>query len=265
MFTTADLINAHGKYRAQPSAAAALEEAAAAAVAAAVAVEARQYDRVLVDAECTHDGSVKHLARLDRCAVCPARLSLRAGFAWDAFWLEWPNQAPMGSGLLRVVVAHGRSGWDQLERRLLDETGLQPVLSLQRGLLRQGFRMLRPGGSLVYSTCSFSRAQNECIVEWLLEHEPAAQLEPIPNSDSIPCKSGFSPSALSVRFDPVHSGTGGFFMARIRKLGAHESNSDGHTVPAVPLAVSGDSESEGAASDFRPSDSELRRRVKVSS
>jgi hypothetical protein len=72
MFTTADLVDS-GKYRSHPpppAAAAAKEEEA-------LAVAAQQYDRVLVDAECTHDGSVKHLAKLDRC-VC-RRLGVQSG------------------------------------------------------------------------------------------------------------------------------------------------------------------------------------------
>ena len=130
-----------------------------------------------------------------------------------------------------------RSGWDQLERRLLDETGLQSVLSLQHGLLQQGFRMLKVGGSLVYSTCSFSRAQNEQVIEWLLANEPTARLEPIPNVDSLPCKAGFYPSTLSVRFDPVHSGTGGFFMAQIRKYDSERANSTVTTVRQCQVAA----------------------------
>ena len=71
MFTTADLVDS-GKYRSHPP-----PPAAAAAKEEALAVAAQQYDRVLVDAECTHDGSVKHLAKLDRC-VC-RRLSVQSG------------------------------------------------------------------------------------------------------------------------------------------------------------------------------------------
>jgi 16S rRNA (cytosine1407-C5)-methyltransferase len=38
----------------------------------------------------------------------------------------------------------------------------------QRGLLLTASRCLRPGGTLVYSTCAFSPEENEAVVDWLL-------------------------------------------------------------------------------------------------
>lgn len=42
---------------------------------------------------------------------------------------------------------------------------------------RNGFRLLRPGGVLVYSTCSLMQAQNEDVVQHLLDNEPAATMD----------------------------------------------------------------------------------------
>lgn len=58
--------------------------------------------------------------------------------------------------LLRALLpaAHIRTGC---------KTPLPPC-STQAELLRAGFRNLRDGGSLVYCTCSFARAQNEDVV-----------------------------------------------------------------------------------------------------
>ena len=49
----------------------------------------------------------------------------------------------------------------------------------QKALLKSAFRTLKPGGTLVYSTCSFSLEENERIVDGLLRREPAAELLPI--------------------------------------------------------------------------------------
>ena len=38
----------------------------------------------------------------------------------------------------------------------------------------------RDGGTLVYSTCSAAKKQNEDIVQWLLDREAQAQLMPLP-------------------------------------------------------------------------------------
>ena len=46
----------------------------------------------------------------------------------------------------------------------------------QRALLRSGFAAVKPGGRLVYSTCSFAPEENEANVDYLLSREPSAEL-----------------------------------------------------------------------------------------
>ena len=62
--------------------------------------------------------------------------------------------APRGD---RIILCR----WDTFERRVLDPSRLTQLPLLQPALLRTGFRLLRRGGALIYSTCSFARAQNE--------------------------------------------------------------------------------------------------------
>ncbi len=132
------------------------------------------YDKVLVDAECTHDGSIKHLAK----------------------FAQW--------------------GWDTFERRVMQPDRLASLRALQNALLRKGFARHRPGGTLVYPTCSFARAQNEEVVEELLRAEPTAALLPIRTLDDAPCRRGaFLPHTL--RFEPRASRTSALFVARIGK------------------------------------------------
>jgi len=49
----------------------------------------------------------------------------------------------------------------------------------QKALLKSAYRALKPGGTLVYSTCSFSIEENERIVDGLLRREPDAVLTPV--------------------------------------------------------------------------------------
>ncbi|OAY69221.1 putative methyltransferase NSUN3 [Ananas comosus] len=132
------------------------------------------YDKVLVDAECTHDGSIKHIQKYE-------------------FW-----------------------GWKTLQRRVLDAERTDNLLNLQLQLLTNGFRLLRVGGSLVYSTCSLTVAQNEGVVEQFLSRNPSAELQQIDIADGWPCRSGRIPKTL--RFDPTTSQTSGLFIAKIFKL-----------------------------------------------
>jgi len=49
----------------------------------------------------------------------------------------------------------------------------------QKGLIRSAYEALRPGGELLYCTCSFAPEENEMIVAYLLEAEPTAELVPV--------------------------------------------------------------------------------------
>ena len=54
---------------------------------------------------------------------------------------------------------------------------LKPMLDLQRKLLTEASRLLRPGGKLVYSTCTTNVDENEGLVRFAVE---GLGLEPIP-------------------------------------------------------------------------------------
>ncbi|EHJ57419.1 putative ribosomal RNA large subunit methyltransferase J [Streptococcus urinalis 2285-97] len=43
---------------------------------------------------------------------------------------------------------------------------------LQKDILKDTLKMLKPGGKLVYSTCTWSLEENEDVVNWLLENYP---------------------------------------------------------------------------------------------
>lgn len=49
---------------------------------------------------------------------------------------------------------------------------------MQRTLLRQAARMLKPGGLMVYSTCTFSPEENEAMIAAFLDEHPAFAVEP---------------------------------------------------------------------------------------
>lgn len=84
----------------------------------------------------------------------------------------------------------------------------------QRGLIRAAFAALKPGGVLVYCTCSYSRRENEGVVDYLLRSEPGAaplpQVEP-KTADAMP---GRVPGTLRILPDALFDG---FFLARLTR------------------------------------------------
>lgn len=80
----------------------------------------------------------------------------------------------------------------------------------QRDILSHAVTMLRSGGTLVYSTCTFSEAENEGIVRWLIE---SGQFEEEPFS-----REGL-PEGAAVHLYPHEVRGEGHFVARLRKLG----------------------------------------------
>ena len=104
---------------------------------------------------------------------------------------------------------------------------IREMVKKQRGLLLNACRMLKPGGVLVYSTCTFAPEENEGVVSWVLgklEGELTVELIAIPGVECYPAllewgKKAFDPQvSRTCRVLPT-STMEGFFMAKIvRKL-----------------------------------------------
>ena len=98
----------------------------------------------------------------------------------------------------------------------------------QRTLLASAVRLLKPGGALVFSTCSFYPEENEGNVAWFLGAFPQMELTPIPDAlrwgDPGMAVCGLGPREASMvqRFDVDGEAydTIGFFLARFTKRSA---------------------------------------------
>ena len=110
------------------------------------------FDRVLVDAECSTDGAIKHLKH---------KLKQEQGNA-DG------NDTQAASALSKSGIS-----------KLGDEGAMADLVDLQQRLIASGFRLLKRGGTLVYSTCSLSEEQNEGVVNWLLQQRSDAYIIPV--------------------------------------------------------------------------------------
>lgn len=87
---------------------------------------------------------------------------------------------------------------------------LSDVAALQREILSTVWKYVKPGGVLLYSTCTLNREENEDMAAWFLERFPFEPKEP---AVSLPasCREG-EPEGC-VRFLPGENGTDGFFIA----------------------------------------------------
>jgi|FLOH01.1.fsa_nt_gi tRNA (cytosine49-C5)-methyltransferase len=101
---------------------------------------------------------------------------------------------------------------------------VRKMAGIQRQLIQAGFMALKPGGTMVYSTCTQEPEENEANVSFLLEKFPDAKLEEIKlnikRSDAVLEFEGqkFNPEVKKcLRIYPQDNDTEGFFVAKIMK------------------------------------------------
>lgn len=138
----------------------------------------------------------------------PSRIARLEGW-FDAVAVDAPCS---GEGMFRKSE-EARAGWSEANVALCAER--------QRGILREAWRALRPGGLLLYSTCTFNFAENEGVLRdfsaWAAdETEPA---EPVAVDPAWGVVCGAEGDFRTFRFYPHRVEGEGFFAAAVRKRG----------------------------------------------
>ncbi len=98
----------------------------------------------------------------------PAKLAEQFAGAFDKILVDAPCS---GEGMFRKDLANARV-WS-LEK-------VKECAKTQHEIIRQAVSMLRPGGLLLYSTCTFSPEENEQTIASLLREHPELQLVELP-------------------------------------------------------------------------------------
>lgn len=215
-------------------------------------------------------GKTTHLAEMmhDRGCLVACEIDERRirGLLGNVYRLGHPNilvvagdgrDFPEGALFDRVLVDAPCSGEGTLRRRAGEAPNqsssfLGYVTAAQRALLKKAVRLTRPGGTILYVTCTFSPEENEAVVSEVLAECPV-DLEPldlpVPHARGLECfeEHRFDPRVVgAARIYPHHLDSGGLFMAKLRKL---ESEAPTVTDGAagwsrVPLVFPGDGGSE---------------------
>ncbi len=93
-----------------------------------------------------------------------------------------------------------------------DPDTMQELPKLQLEILNNQARYVRPGGVLIYSTCTLVRRENEGVVEKFLKANRDFALEPLELPQPFPAN-----TTGMLRLIPGAYDTDGFFIARLRR------------------------------------------------
>ncbi len=151
------------------------------------------------------DGAIK---RLRRAGVHNAeRHLLEAGDKW------LKRQGQKFDRVLVDAPCTGTGTWRRNPdaRLRLKETDLAEIMPKQAMILDQAQRLVKPGGRLIYATCSLLDEENEAQVEGFLARHP--DFRRLDLGDKLP-------PALHgpmLRLTPLKHGTDGFFAAMLEK------------------------------------------------
>jgi 16S rRNA C967 or C1407 C5-methylase (RsmB/RsmF family)/NOL1/NOP2/fmu family ribosome biogenesis protein len=160
-----------------------------------------------------------------------ARLAERLPGGFDRVLLDAPCS---GEGLFRrnpAAAAQWRPGH------------VRGSAARQRALLADAAALVRPGGVLVYSTCTFAPEENEQQVAGFLAAHPGWELLPIPWQEGFgPGRPDWSPDGppqltRTVRLWPHHLRGEGHFIAKLGRPGAPAGpEREGWPVSTAPRA-----------------------------
>ncbi len=109
---------------------------------------------------------------------------------------------------LGTLNRHADARWRQTPQSVAELT------TLQKELIFHASTFVKPGGVVVYATCTLHPAENEAVVESFLTANPTWEIEP-PTPDSP--ASMFTTPQGSIKVLPHQHKMDGFFMVRLRK------------------------------------------------
>jgi 16S rRNA (cytosine967-C5)-methyltransferase len=140
--------------------------------------------------------------RAVRAGFTPAQISISTGDAVASY-----------DGVLVDVPCSGSGTWRRAPHLKWTTTAAQiaEAAKKQLALLSQFAAQVRPGGQLVYATCSLSRMENEEVVAAFLAANPG--FEPVSPARTF----GTTPRSVGLAILPASHNTDGFYVASLRR------------------------------------------------
>ncbi len=166
----------------------------------------------------------------------PNKLSEKFQHYFDKILIDAPCS---GEGMFRKSASMV-SAWEQ--------NGNEMFAGIQRGILNEIVKMIKPGGTILYSTCTFAPLENEQSIEYLLSLDPDLKLLEVPKY------SGFEPG------HPEWGNTGNPELTKCARLFPHRLKGEGHFVSLIEKEA-GDGVSH--ISDYMPGKSVLSEETKA--
>ncbi len=176
-------------------------------------------------------GRLKILAsNLEKCAASNTIITRKDGFAFCKRIAKYNPEIKFD----KILVDAPCSGEGTLRSSLKTYKmwNIKSVLNLpkiQGALAASAFEILRPNGTMIYSTCTHAPEENEGVVNYILERfGNKIKLESVTLPQEIKSREGivewegrkFSPEVKKcARIYPQDNNTEGFFVARFRRLG----------------------------------------------
>ncbi|HLX15931.1 MAG TPA: transcription antitermination factor NusB [Bradyrhizobium sp.] len=170
------------------------------------------------------DRSPSRMARL-RDNLARLKLDAELVVADGAEWLDRNHDGNFDGILIDApctstgtIRRHPDIGW------LRQESDIAPLAAAQKRLLQKAVALLRPGGTLVYCTCSLEPEEGEQVVSTFLKSESAIQREPI-EAGEVAGLSEIVTAEGDLRTLPCHlphqdprlGGFDGFYVARLAR------------------------------------------------
>lgn len=132
----------------------------------------------------------------------------------------------------RVLIdapCSGTGAWRRNPDSRWRPVDLAELTGLQSRILASAARLTKPGGRLVYATCSLLREENEAVVEAFLAEHPEYRVLPMAEvwAAALPTPWPGGEDDRALRLTPARHGTDGFFAMVLERLPDESPDGEG--------------------------------------